>query len=226
MKKLIPILILLLAGLIILPSFTQAQDVLKSDKKIRIKIVKEFNGNRVVTDTIIEGNTDIIEKDIIDNSTNKNKFIVITTNDIDSEDKNYTNVDKSIIIVDDDISYDLIETPNALNKSFQLSSAYSQKVTDIELRDAGIKNKPDRLNAKNINLEVDGGIIDLAFTLKSEKTPKVIIYNVYGDKVFKGKPELINGNYQIKIDLSTKQHGTYYLQLIVGNASFAERIIL
>lgn len=59
-----------------------------------------------------------------------------------------------------------------------------------------------------------------------EESPKVTVYNVYGEKVFKGKPELINVIYKIKMDLSTKQHGTYYLQVVSTNASFTERLKL
>ena len=98
--------------------------------------------------------------------------------------------------------------------------------TDMELRDAGIKNKPDRLEVENMNLNIDDGVVDLSFTLKTEGTPKVVVYNFFGDKVFSGKPELMNGNYELKMDLSTKQHGVYYLQIVQKNSSLTEKLKL
>jgi len=100
------------------------------------------------------------------------------------------------------------------------------RVSDKELRDAGIKSKPDRLDLDNINIDLNNGIIDLTFTIKGGASPKVNVYNFFGDKVFSGKPELTNGSYKSIIDLSTKQHGTYYLQIINKNSSFTEKIRL
>ena len=61
-------------------------------------------------------------------------------------------------------------------------------------------------------------------TVIVEGTPKVVVYNFFGDKVFTGKPELMNGKFQLKIDLSNKQHGEYYMQFIMKNASHTEKI--
>ncbi len=97
-------------------------------------------------------------------------------------------------------------------------------VSDVELRDAGIKNKPDRLDLDEININKDDGVVDLSFSLKEEGSPKVTVYNVYGDKVFSGKPALLNNKYELKIDLSKKQHGTYYLMIVVGNSSKTLRL--
>jgi len=99
-------------------------------------------------------------------------------------------------------------------------------VTDGELRDAGIKNRADRLAIENINLNIDDGVVDLSFSLKTEGSPKIVVYNFFGDKVFSGKPELMNGNYELKIDLSAKQHGVYYLQIVQKNSSFTEKLNL
>ncbi|NOY51219.1 MAG: hypothetical protein GXO88_11755 [Chlorobi bacterium] len=99
-------------------------------------------------------------------------------------------------------------------------------VSDVELRDAGIKSKPDRLEIENMNLDIDNGVVDLEFSVKQEINPKVVVYNVYGDKVFSGKPSLMNGNYQLKMDLSKKQHGTYYLMIVSGKSSFTSRMKL
>ena len=103
---------------------------------------------------------------------------------------------------------------------------HSHKVTDIELRDAGLKNKPNRLDAEEMNINIDNGIVDFSFKTKVEGSPKITVYNVYGDKVFSGKPELMNGAYEIKMDLSQKQYGMYYLQVVIGNTSFTERLKL
>lgn len=97
------------------------------------------------------------------------------------------------------------------------------EVDDIELRDAGIKNKPDRLELKSVDIDNNDGVIDLSFETGSEN-PKVVIYNVYGDKVFTGKPELMNGKYSLKADLSVKQPGSYYLMIVSGNSSKTLRI--
>jgi hypothetical protein len=92
-------------------------------------------------------------------------------------------------------------------------------VSDIELRDAGIKNKPNRLDLEDINIDNDNGVFDLSFKMKEEGSPRVTVYNVYGDKVFNDKPEMMNNEYQVKMDLSQKQHGTYYLMISSGNSS-------
>lgn len=99
-------------------------------------------------------------------------------------------------------------------------------VTDGELRDAGIKNKIDRLAIEELEIEIDNGVVDLSFSLQTEGTPKMVVYNFFGDKVFSGKPELMNEKYQIKMDLSSKQHGVYYLQIIQKNSSVTEKIRL
>ncbi|PLX03839.1 MAG: hypothetical protein C0595_05600 [Marinilabiliales bacterium] len=210
-----------MGGLIIMSSPVEAQDVVKTEKKIKVKIISDHNGERVITDTIFVGkSTDDINGN---KSEQKNKFIIITNDDNLNEDSS-EEVDSNIIIVDDGIAVDFIEQPTKLKKTFQISNNYSGKASDIELRDAGIKNKPDRLNAQNINIEIENGMVMLSFSFKGEKTPKIFVYNVFGDKVFKGKPELIEGSYQIIIDLSSKQHGTYYLQLISGKSSLTEKL--
>ena len=97
-------------------------------------------------------------------------------------------------------------------------------VTDMELRDANIKNKPDRLDLENIDVEIDNGVVDISFQIEGEANPSIVVYNVYGDKVFTGKPVLMNGNYEIKLDLSQKQHGTYYWQIVDKDRSFTDKI--
>jgi len=97
-------------------------------------------------------------------------------------------------------------------------------VSDIELRDANIKNKPDRLDLENIDIEIENGVVGISFQIQGEASPSVVVYNVYGDKVFTGKPALMNGKYEIKIDLSQKQHGTYYWQIVDKNRSFTDKI--
>jgi hypothetical protein len=66
----------------------------------------------------------------------------------------------------------------------------------------------------------------LSFSKTEEGTPKVTVYNVYGEKVFSGKPELMNNKYEIKMDLSKKQFGTYYLQIVVAKSSKTVRLEL
>ena len=100
----------------------------------------------------------------------------------------------------------------------------SDEVTDIELRDAGIKNKPDRLDLSLLNVDNDNGLVELSFTMKEEGIPKVTLYNIYGDKIFSGIPELKDGKYNLTIDLSKKQHGTYYLMIVLKNSSKTIRI--
>jgi len=97
-------------------------------------------------------------------------------------------------------------------------------VSDIELRDANIKNKPDRLDLETIDIEIENGVVDISFQVQGEANPSIVVYNVYGDKVFTGKPVLMNGKYEIKVDLSQKQHGTYYWQIIDKDRSFTDKI--
>ena len=84
------------------------------------------------------------------------------------------------------------------HSNFSWFSVDSDEVTDEELRDAGVKNKPDRLELDEIDINNEDGVIDLSFTLGYEGNPKVDVYNVYGDKVFSGKPELMNDKYRMK----------------------------
>jgi hypothetical protein len=98
------------------------------------------------------------------------------------------------------------------------------EVSDLELREAGIKNKPDRLELGEIEIEKEDGVVDLSFTMAGDGTPKVDVYNVYGDKVFSEKPDLMNGKYMLKIDLSKKQPGTYYLMIVSGSSSKTMRL--
>jgi len=103
---------------------------------------------------------------------------------------------------------------------------FEHGVTDKELRDAGIKNKPDRLEVDELDMDNNEGVITLKFTIPGEVSPKVEVYNFFGDEVFSGKPELVNGSYTLVMDLSQKQHGTYYLQIINKNSSLTEKIRL
>ncbi len=99
-------------------------------------------------------------------------------------------------------------------------------VSDKELREAGIKNKPDRLVVKDFDMDVNDGIVDLDFVLATKGTPKINVFNYFGDKVFSGKPEVMNGKYVITIDLSAKQHGSYYIQVVQKNSSFTKKLRL
>ncbi|MEJ2594908.1 MAG: hypothetical protein P8100_07225, partial [bacterium] len=98
------------------------------------------------------------------------------------------------------------------------------EVSGVELREAGIKNKPDRLELDEIDIEKENGVVDLSFSMKADGSPKVVVYNIYGDKVLSGKPELMDTKYQLKLDLSKKQHGIYYLMIISGNSSKTLRL--
>ncbi len=102
----------------------------------------------------------------------------------------------------------------------------ANNASENELREAGIKNKPDKLNIENMNVDIDDGVVNLSFVLADTGTPKVTIYNFYGDKIFTGKPELMNGKYVIMMDMSTKQDGTYYLQIVQKNASLTRKLRL
>lgn len=109
---------------------------------------------------------------------------------------------------------------------FHRNKSRGMEVSDEELRDAGIKNKPDRLELDDIDVRKEEGVVDLSFTMAEEGNPKVDVYNIYGEKVFSGKPELMNNKYQIKMDLSKKQYGTYYMQIVSGSSSKTLRLKL
>ena len=115
------------------------------------------------------------------------------------------------------------ENLSGLHNRFVLKD---DRVSDKELRDAGIKNKPDRLNLKAYNLNMDNGKVRLSFELESGASPKVVVYNYFGERVFSGNPHLTNGVYELSIDLSQKQYGTYYLQIIRGRQSVTKRLRL
>lgn len=112
------------------------------------------------------------------------------------------------------------------HNSWMFYDHHSNRVSEKELREAGIKVKADRLNIDDYNININNGVLDISFTIAGDSSPKVEIYNFYGDKVFSGKPVLMNGKYEIKIDLSKKQHGTYYLQIINKSSSSVKKFKL
>ena len=105
-------------------------------------------------------------------------------------------------------------------------SRFDHGVTDKELRDAGVKNKPDRLEVEELDLDINEGVVTLGFTMKGDANPKVEVYNFFGDQVFTGKPQALSGKYTLVMDLSRKQHGIYYIQIIEKNSSLTEKIRL
>jgi hypothetical protein len=103
---------------------------------------------------------------------------------------------------------------------------YFNNVSEKELREVGIKNKPDKLTISDLDIAIDNGVVNVEFVLADDGTPKLTVFNYYGDKVFSGKPELMNGKYIIMMDLSSKQDGTYYLQIVQKNASVTKKLRL
>jgi len=98
--------------------------------------------------------------------------------------------------------------------------------TEKELRDAGIKVKANRLELEDFDIDINDGIVDLEFIIKNEGSPKVAVYNYYGDKITSEKPELLNGKYVLNIDMSSKQHGTYFLHVTVKDSSVTKKFKL
>ncbi|PJB56402.1 MAG: hypothetical protein CO098_14180 [Bacteroidetes bacterium CG_4_9_14_3_um_filter_41_19] len=96
-----------------------------------------------------------------------------------------------------------------------------------ELRDAGIKSQPDLLVLTTLDIDNCGGVITLRFMPKEENhSTKVTVYNYFGDKVYTGKPEMVGDVYQLTIDLSAKQPGTYFIQIVQKKSSVTQRIQL
>lgn len=129
----------------------------------------------------------------------------------------------------EDIEIEMIRRPKSPKRPYFEThhiNRFEHAVTDKELRDAGIKNKPDRLDLDELDIDNNEGVITLKFTISGEASPKVEVYNFFGDQVFSGKPEVVNGTYKLVVDLSQKQHGTYYLQIINKNSSLTEKIRL
>ncbi len=109
---------------------------------------------------------------------------------------------------------------------YQYRFEFSDQASENELRDAGIKNKPDRLILDNIDLNISDGIVKIDFSAKGKIYPKITVYNFYGDKIYSGKPELNNGVYSAVIDLSKKQKGTYYMQIVSKDSSITKKFHL
>ena len=96
-----------------------------------------------------------------------------------------------------------------------------------ELRDAGIKSQPDQLVLTTLDIDNRGGVITLRFMPKEDnRSTKVTVYNYFGDKIYAGKPEMVGDVYQLTIDLSAKQPGTYFIQMVQKNASVTQRVEL
>ena len=100
----------------------------------------------------------------------------------------------------------------------------SDRVSEKELRDAGIKNMPDRLVVESIDLNINGGVVKLDFSTKDKINPKIVVYNYFGERVYSGKPDYDNGIYSTVIDLSKKQKGTYYLQITSKKSSQTKKL--
>ena len=103
---------------------------------------------------------------------------------------------------------------------------HHDRVSEKELREAGIKVKADRLDIDDFNINIDNGVVDLEFVTSVEGSPRVTVYNYYGEKVTTAKPELLDGKYSTKIDLSSKQHGTYYIMIVQNNMSATRKVKL
>lgn len=99
-------------------------------------------------------------------------------------------------------------------------------VSEKEIRAAGIKVKEDRLVLENYNINIDNGMVEISFTTTTEATPKVTVYNFYGDKITSAKPALLDGEHNLTFDLSKKQHGTYYIQFETKDSSTIKKIKL
>lgn len=100
-------------------------------------------------------------------------------------------------------------------------------VSQEELREAGIKEQPDKLMLDVLDINNQNGLVILRFMPATDKGKvKVTVYNYFGDKVFSAKPEMVGDVYQTTIDLSAKQPGLYYIQLSRQNESVTKRIKL
>ncbi|NQU35304.1 MAG: hypothetical protein HQ521_18920 [Bacteroidetes bacterium] len=128
---------------------------------------------------------------------------------------------EDIEIIMPDFHYDIPE-----HNEYYFHHQMHDAVSDRELREAGIKNKPDRLVVEDFDIDIKDGIVNLDFVLATDGTPKVNVFNYFGDKVYSGKPEIMNGKYVIMINLSAKQHGTYYIQVVQKNTSLTKKLRL
>jgi len=110
--------------------------------------------------------------------------------------------------------------------SFPPIPGMENSVSERELRRAGIKIKPDRLDLKDFDIDINNGVVKFSFTSETEGKIKVVIYNFFGEKVFDGTPVLQNGKEILTANLSQKQYGTYFLLLVQGNRSAAKKFRL
>ena len=209
-------------------------DAISQEKKVHVKTVKVVDGEKVVNDTIFvvkDGeDEDEIVKTITWVSDDDSEGVVTVEVDIDTDsdfDKDYDKGDhRKVIIMKSGDDGDMHVSHGEKEYKYVIEVKEDDNVSDKELRDAGIKNKVDRLDVNEYNLNVDDGVVDLDFSLKTEGDPKLTVFNYFGDKVYSGKPEMMNGKYVISIDLSNKQHGTYYLQVVQKNSSFTKKLKL
>lgn len=98
------------------------------------------------------------------------------------------------------------------------------RVSEKEIRDAGLKSKPNKLLVDNLNIDIDGGLVKINFETPDKINPKIIVFNYFGEKVYSGKPSYENGNYSDAINLINKQKGTYYLQIIYKDSSITRKL--
>ena len=232
MKKLLPLsLIALFGGFLMFSTTVRAQEDSKQEKKVRIKTVKVENGKELVTDTTFIITDDMTADDLkAYGITSEGDEVDVTVDVIvDGDGKHETK--KVIVVNGGNVSSAgeetvLFHSGDSDGKAIIMWTDEDGKEMEIELRDAGLKNKPNRLDAEEMNINIDNGVVDFSFKTQVEGSPKIAVYNVYGDKVFSGRPELMNGTYEIKMDLSQKQFGMYCLQVVIKNASFTERLKL
>ena len=212
----------------IIPFLVQSQENEKSAKIVHIQTVENTNGKVILTDTTFTVPDDediskkVIEKYVKTGSSETGTIKVMV--DIEEEESGERGK-KVIVIKNGGEEEETLVTKGGSGKVYVYEEEETpDEVTDIELRDAGIKNKPDRLELPSLEVDNDDGIVKLAFKMEEQGNPKVTLYNIYGDKVFSGTPEMKDGKYKITIDLSKKQHGTYYLMIVSGNSSKTIRI--
>jgi len=94
--------------------------------------------------------------------------------------------------------------PKHPNLSRHHIERFEHGVSDKELRDAGIKNKPDRLEVDQLDIDNNDGVVTLNFTIPGDVSPKVEVYNFFGDKVFSGKPKSVKMVNPMLISHSTR----------------------
>ncbi len=89
----------------------------------------------------------------------------------------------------------------------------------------GLDNASELVSSFNIFPNPSNGLVNVAYTINSDKNLKLSIYNSIGEEVIVNSNALSAGNYSQTLDFSTLNSGTYFIRFSDGKKSFTKAVV-